>query len=149
MEVSRPPEYARTTFLISFLSFFMMKFPSPYLPRPAGCCCLLCVLNIYSFIAVYYTLFYTFCKGQTCQRIFYFWVVFGQVDGYLYIYAWLRCKNMQQYMYSPCRHLYYTTSFTYRQQKIAVFATQGMSNSGPLPGEIPPIVAGQPLMDNP
>ena len=50
-------------------------------------------------------------------------------------------------MYSPCRHLYYTTAFTYRQQKIAVFATQVMSNSGLLPGEIPPIVAGQPLMD--
>ena len=62
MEVSRPPEYARTTFLMSFLSFFMMKSPLCFFTKTRGVCCLPFVLNIYSFIAVYYTLFYTFCK---------------------------------------------------------------------------------------
>ena len=45
-----------------FLILFHDELPSLFLYQDARVCCLPFVLNIYSFIAVYYTLFYTFCK---------------------------------------------------------------------------------------
>ena len=85
---------------------------------------MLCVLNIYSFIAVYYTLFYTFCKGQTRQRIFYFWLCFRQVAEWLYIYAGDACKNIQACMYAQRRYGYYSMVFPGKQHKIACLATR-------------------------
>ena len=101
-----------------------MKFPSLYWSRPAGCCCLLCALNIYSFIAVYYTLFYTFCKRQTRQRIFYFWLCFRQVAEWLYIYAGDACKNIQACMYAQRHYGYYSMVFPGKQHQIARLATR-------------------------
>ena len=85
---------------------------------------MLCALNIYSFIAVYYTLFYTFCKGQTRQRIFYFWLCFRQVAEWLCIYAGDACKNIQACMYAQRRYGYYSMVFPGKQHQIARLATR-------------------------
>ena len=58
-----------------------MKFPSPYLSRPAGCCCLLCVLNIYSFIAVYLHSFIHFARGKPAKGFSIFSFVLGRLPN--------------------------------------------------------------------
>ena len=101
-----------------------MSSPLCFFAKTRGVCCLPFVLNIYSFIAVYYTLFYTFCKGQTRQRIFYFWLCFRQVAEWLYIYAGDTCKNIQACMYTQRRYGYYSMVFPGKQHQIARLATR-------------------------